>query len=195
MAGTAGTAEAAGARKLLTIQTQHRRPTRRLLAWDTLVTEQWMETWEDNGPEEFNPGFYSRHLLQTVRPAARLRLQAPMCRSGCKLRLSMVLPPAPAMASSLGPPPTDAPSCRARGLAVVCKVLADCQTPDIDSVLQSDNVTVPGVAGSGQLVVTSTGVSNSSSVLLGSQAADRVSSVCHPPWPLTEHALICWDAL
>ena len=71
MAGAAGTAEAAGARKLLTIQTQHRRPTRRLLAWDTLVTEQWMETWEDNGPEDFNPGFYTRHLLQTVRPAAR----------------------------------------------------------------------------------------------------------------------------
>ena len=75
------------------------------------------------------------------------------------------------------------------------KVLADYQTPDIHSVLQSDNVTVPGVAGSGQLVVTSTGVSNSSSVLLGSQAADRVSSVRHPPWPLTKHASICLDAL
>ena len=70
MPGSAGTAAALGARKLLMIQKQHRQPARRLLAGDTHVTKQWLETWEDNGPDELNPGFFTRHLLQTVRPAA-----------------------------------------------------------------------------------------------------------------------------
>lgn len=68
----AGTAAASGSRKLLAVQTQQRHPARRLLAWDSLASEQWVEVWEDNGPQEFNPGFFTRHLLQTVRPTVSL---------------------------------------------------------------------------------------------------------------------------